>query len=156
MELSTTVRTVVPATRERVWDVLVDPAELSNVLRPCFPIPGVARAEVEGGGALAVGRTRLVHLTDGSTGRETVQALTAPEHHAYVLTGIAPPFGWLVTQGVADWRLSPVDGGTEVVWRYTFTVSTPLARPLARGVMVPFARFMRAGLASLGRLAAAR
>jgi carbon monoxide dehydrogenase subunit G len=156
MELSTTATIVVPAAPERVWDILVDPAALSDVLRPCFPIPGVARAEVEGGGTLEVGRTRLVHLTDGTTGREAVTALAAPEHHAYVLTGIAPPFGWLVTRGVADWRLSAVEGGTHVTWRYTFDASTPLARPLARLVLVPFARFMRAGLASLSRLAAGR
>ena len=39
MNLSTTATTVVPAPRERVWDVLVDPDALPDVLRPCFRSP---------------------------------------------------------------------------------------------------------------------
>lgn len=47
-----------------------------------------------------------------------------------MLPGFRPPFSWLVTRGEADWRIQKANGGTDVVWRYTFTLTTPLVYPL--------------------------
>ena len=73
-----------------------------------------------------------------------------------MLPGFRPPFSWLVTRGEADWRIQKANGGTEVVWCYTFTLTTPLVYPLGALVIRFFMRqAMRRCLAAIADLLAA-
>lgn len=109
------------------------------------PIPGVLRAEVVGGGELKEGATRRVYNSDGSAIDEVIEALRAPERHAYRLVrGFKPPFNLLVREALSDWRFSPSAKGTRLEWSYTFTLTSPLAFPVtAPLVKVFFAQAMR-------------
>jgi hypothetical protein len=87
-----------------------------------------------------VGSTRELENGDGSRVTERITALDAPRRHAYTLTGLAPPFSWLVRAGHADWTFTGVAGGTDVQWRYDWDLAHGLAWPVAWPLLQGFMR----------------
>jgi hypothetical protein len=116
------------ATPETVYDLIVDATRFPRTFTGYGPIPAVSTIVLDG--PLRVGGTRRISNADGSVLTEHVTGLERPLHHAYTLFGFRPPFSWLVTLGVADWCIRSKDEGTEVIWRYVFTLSNPLVYPL--------------------------
>jgi ribosome-associated toxin RatA of RatAB toxin-antitoxin module len=122
---------------QAVFDLMVDTQRFPATFTGYGLIPAIRSITLHG--PLAVGATRRIENSDGSVLSEQVTALTAPSHHAYILSGFAAPFAWLVTQGAADWQIDAVaDGGTWVRWRYDFTLTSRLAYPLAALVLRGF------------------
>ncbi len=116
-----------------VFALVLDPQRFPAMFRGFGPIPSIRRIELLQ--APAVGATRRLENSDGSTPVERITALDPPRHHAYTLSGLAPPFSWLVRCGHADWRLQAVDRGTDVTWEYRFELTSALAWPLAAPVL---------------------
>lgn len=135
-----------------VWNAAATIENLPRTFGPVAPIPGVRAAEVQGGGALSVGSVRLVHLTDGSTSREEILALEERARHTYRLMDLPPPFSWLVRHAVSDWRFAAAGSGSTIDWSYTFTLTTPLAWPLAKILVWLFGRAMDGNLAGIRRV----
>lgn len=152
MHLSTRIDATFPQPPEVVWPAAASLENLPRTFGPVAPIPGVARAEVEGGGELGPGKVRLVHLTDGTTSREEILALQAPSVHRYRLHGLGAPFSWIVREGEADWRFSADGPGTRLAWTYTFHLTTPLMWPVAWVVLKLFHRAMEGNVAGIRRL----
>jgi hypothetical protein len=102
--------------------------ELHTVLRDAASLPGVARTTDTTGPWDVPGSTRIVHLTDGTRCRETVQKVTAPDYFAYRLTEFSsPPVAALVKEAGGQWWFTDDDGGTHVRWTYTAESKTDLA-----------------------------
>ncbi|GAC1454518.1 MAG: hypothetical protein PVSMB6_10400 [Steroidobacteraceae bacterium] len=112
-----------------VFALALDPARFPATFSGCGPIPAIRSILLTG--PLAVGGTRELHNSDGSHLTERITALTAPCHHAYVLSGIRPPLSLLAVRGEADWTFTDVAGGTHVSWSYVMTLASPLAWPVA-------------------------
>lgn len=152
MEIVTAVDVILPRSLEDVWTASATLENLPKTWGAVAPIPGVRACEVDGGGQLTAGKVRIVHLTDGTTSREEILELIPRSRHRYKLVGLAPPFSWLVRWGIADWTFSAIDGGTRIQWSYTFTLTTPLAWPIARLAVFFFGRAMAGNLAGIRRL----
>ena len=114
---------------EAVFALALDAARFPEFFTGYGPIPAVCAVIPHA--APAVGSTREIHNSDGSRLAESITAFDPPRHHAYTLTGLRPPFSWLVGAGHADWRFEPAGTGTRITWRYRWALTSPLAWPLA-------------------------
>jgi Polyketide cyclase / dehydrase and lipid transport len=121
-----------------VYDLIVDATRFPRTFTGYGPIPAVSTIVLDG--PLRVGGTRRISNADGSVLTEHVTGLERPVYHAYTLFGFQPPFSWLVTLGEADWCIHPTDNGTEVIWRYAFTLTSPLVYPICTLVIGFFMR----------------
>ena len=139
---------------EAVYDLMVDAARFPLTFAGYGPIPAIREVLLDG--ALRVGGTRRIANSDGSVLTEKVTRLDQPAGQSYTLLGFRPPFSWLVTRGEANWRIQKANSGTDVAWRYAFTLTTPLVYPLGVLVIRFFMRqAMRRCLAAMADLLAA-
>jgi hypothetical protein len=153
MEIATRTEQHVPLPPEAVFDRAVACETFPRILLPLGPIPGVARAEMVGGGEPKAGAQRRIELTDGSVMGEELLAFDRPRRHAYRwLDPPALPLSLLVRRGTGDWSFTPEAGGTRIAWSYRFELTSPLAWPLAALVALLFRRWMAQGLAELRTL----
>jgi uncharacterized protein YndB with AHSA1/START domain len=137
MELRTSATIDIPRDPAAVFDYATDPANLPKAFRGYGPVPAVERTEMLEGSPMRTGAVRRIHNSDGSTIDEHIDAHEPPHRHAYHLgRGIPAPFSWIVTTGIAEWTFTPRNGGTRILWTYTFPLTSPLAYPL--GVLVSF------------------
>ena len=127
------------AAPEAVFARALDAGRFPEFFSGYGPIPAVRAVTPQA--PAAVGSTREVHNSDGSRLHERITVLQAPQRHAYTLTGLRPPFAWLVRAGHADWHFSPAGaGGTRVRWDYRWELTGPLAWPLAAPLLRVFMR----------------
>jgi len=134
--------------------LMVDPDRFPSTFSGYGLIPAIRSIELEH--PLAVGTTRRIQNADGSRLSEQVTALDRPAHQAYTLRGFRAPFSWLVSHADADWSITPATTGSLVRWRYTFTLSSVWAYPLAACVLHLFmARAMQRCLQNMDRVLAA-
>ncbi|HVH97994.1 MAG TPA: SRPBCC family protein [Enhygromyxa sp.] len=149
MRVSNIESIVVPGPREAVFERAFALAEMPKLLRGWGPVPGVERAELLDGGEYAVGKVRRIHNTDGSSLDEEILEYDPPSAHAYRLYGNFRGLAkLLVIEGRGDWSFVVLGPSrTEVTWRYEFTLTSPLAFPLAVPMMkVAFANMQRGTL----------
>jgi len=145
MKLTAAASVTVPRPLEAVYDHATNAAGYSKVLLPAGIIPGITGVEDLGSSR------RRVSLSDGSTLDEEVTALERPRRYAYHwLTKPKAPFGWLIATGEAEWTFEAAGSGTRVHWGYVFTLTSPLAAPLALPIIPLFRRWMQKGLERLG------
>ena len=113
------MQAVAPADPTRTFDVLTpsDPARFYPRFRV---IPAVVAVTDQTGEWDAVGQTRTLHLSDGSSVVETTTDVDRPGFFAYELTDFTKVFGPLVDHARAEWRFEPAEGGTRITWSYTF------------------------------------
>jgi len=70
-----------------------------------------------------------------------------PARHRYGWAGGARfPFSLLVRSGTGNWEFTEVEGGTQIVWSYTFGLTSPLAYPLALPIVRLFRGWLQQGL----------
>lgn len=123
------VQAIAPADPATTFDLLTpsDPARFYPTFRV---IPAVVAVSGQSGAWDAVGQTRTLNLSDGSSVVETTTDVDRPGFFAYELTRFTKVFGVLVHHARAEWRFDPAEGGTRISWSYTF-----FARP-GRGWIV--------------------
>ena len=114
-----TVQGIAPAGVARTFDVLT-PIDPSGFYPRFRVIPAVVSVTDQTGDWDAVGQTRMLHLSDGSTVVETITDVQRPGFFAYELTDFTKVFGPLVHHARAEWRFEAAEGGTRVIWSYTF------------------------------------
>jgi len=112
-----------------VFALAVDPERFPFLFTGCGPVPALRRIALHG--PLAVGSTRELESSDGSRLLERITALDPPHRHAYSLSGIRPPLGWLVRAGHADWTFEATGSATRVRWTYDWEPNGWLAYPFA-------------------------
>ena len=104
------------------------------------PIPGIREARYMDPGQPTLGSRREVLKTDGTMHIEEITAFDRPHRHTTRITGLKPPFSWLVRSGQDDWELLLEAGGTRVVRRFSFDLTSPAAYPVAALLLYMFMR----------------
>ena len=141
-KVATTVTATIAAPRKAFYDWLVPGVfynQLETVLRDEAGLPGVTRTTGTTGPWDVAGSTRIVHLSDGTTCRETVRTATNPDYFAYRLTEFSSRvIRMLVREANGQWWFTDEGGSTRAKWTYTAEGRTILAMP----ILVPVIRIM--------------
>src|SRR3954466_6584323 len=122
-QVATTVVSSIAAPRKPFYAWLVPGVfydQLETVLRDAAFLPGVRNTTNTTGPWDHPGSTRIVHLNDGTTVRETVTSATAPDYFAYKLTEFSSPMiRLLVKEARGQWWFTDNGGGLQAKWTYT-------------------------------------
>jgi len=136
------VHAIAPADPARTFDVLT-PSDPARFYPRFLVIPAVVAVTDQTGKWDAVGRTRTLHLSDGSTVVETSTDVDRPGFFAYELTRFTKVFGPLVDHARAEWRFDAAEGGTLISWSYTFFGRPGRGWIVALIVRLAWAAYMR-------------
>jgi hypothetical protein len=142
---------VVAAALERTWRVATPLTPVGFYPRAGV-IPAVVAVHDQTGPWDAVGRTRRLELSDGSSVVESLVRVEPDGVFVYELSRFTGLLGRLVTGGRADWSYSSTPNGhTRVDWTYSF-----FARPgrglIVRGIVrFAWAPYMRRVLVGIAR-----
>jgi len=151
MQITCLANQTLRCTPDSIFELMVDAERFPATFTGYGLIPAIRSITLEA--PLAIGATRRIDNADGSTLIEQITALKKPTLHAYTLRGFRAPFSWLVTQGDADWAISATTTGTQVRWRYRFTLAHGWAYPVAACLLRFFmARAMQRCLENMGRI----
>jgi len=150
-EVATTVVSSIAAQRKPFYTWLVPGvfySELETVLRDAAFLPGVARTTDTTGPWDKPGSTRIVHLTDGTTVRETVTSATAPDYFAYRLTEFSSAMiRMLVKEARGQWWFTDNGPGLQAKWTYTAVSRNPIATLMLYPVIkILWHRYMTAAM----------
>ena len=153
----TTVETVVAVPLGTAWSVFV-PVALSEVFpRSKGPIPAVRSTSGQEGRWDVVGRSRSVHLSDGSTVREEITFSDPSDGRlptgstatfSYRVSGFSGAIGGLAREAHGTWRFEQLSPDrTRITWTYTFVPKGGLASvPLGFVVSTSWRAYMRDGI----------
>lgn len=144
MQVHTSASAEIPASPERVFDLVVDYDNCAHFFRPWGPIPGVVSCEAiaENGDGK---RRRTLELTDGTTHTEEIVVLERPDCFQYRwLNPPAAPLNLVVRTAETRWDFQAMRAGegTRVVWTYHFELAFPFAYPAALVLRALFKRWM--------------
>jgi carbon monoxide dehydrogenase subunit G len=138
----------IAAPSDMVFALAVDPERFPLLFAGCGPVPALRRITLHA--PLAVGSLRELESSDGSRLVERIRVFDPPHRHAYSLSGIRAPLGWLVRAGHADWTFEAAGGATRVRWSYDWEPTGWLAHPFAWLLLQCFMRTaMRRCLAAM-------
>jgi len=133
-KVATTVTSFIAAPRQAFYAWLIPGVfynQLETVLRDEAGLPGVTRTTGTTGPWDVSGSTRIVHLSDGTTCRETVEVATAPDYFAYRLTEFSSRLiGMLVQEANGQWWFTDDGAGTRAKWTYTAEGRSIFAMPI--------------------------
>ncbi len=137
----------IPASPERVWQTLMDPAFLKLAL------PGCEEMVPEGDNVFRVTIKAGVAVIKGTfTGQVRLEDLRGPEHYRLVTTAQGS-VGFL--HGAGDIDLAPNEGGTDVHYRGEVQVGGMLAAVGSRMVEAAFRKSVNDFFAAVTRHASA-
>lgn len=150
-QVSTTVVSSIAAPRKPFYKWLVPGVfynQLETVLHDAAFLPGVASTSDTTGPWDVPGSTRIIHLTDGNTVRETVTAATTPDYFAYVVTEFSNPMiRGLVKEARGRWWFTDEGSGTQAKWTYTAESKSFFGGIILLPVIkILWNRYMKAGL----------
>lgn len=95
-------------------------------------IPAIAKARYVTPGSPRLGSVRRVLKTDDTEHVEEITVFERPTRHTSKITELAPPFSWLVREGIDDWTFRSEGPSLTVVDRtFAFELTTPLLAPIA-------------------------
>ncbi len=159
-----TVRTSAAVPLAAAWEAFV-PVALSEVFsKSKGPVPAVRGTSGQDGRWDVVGRSRSVHLSDGSVVREEIMA-SDPSGGArptgnvatftYRVSGFSGPLGLLAKEAHGTWRFKQVSPEmTAIQWTYTFVPKNWLGSVPLRLVLATFWRaYMRDGIENIRLIA---
>jgi len=130
-----------------VFQFATDSTNAPKTIRRRGPFAGITTIEMHEGQSLAKGSKRRIFMTDGAVLEEVILDYDPPLRHRYGWTGgVKPPFSLLVRSGSGNWDFTETDGGTRIVWTYTFDLTSPLAYPLAIPIVWLFKGWLQQGL----------
>ena len=116
---TSSAQAIAPAEPARTFDILT-PSDPSRFYPKFRVIPATIAVENQTGAWDAVGQTRTLKLSDGSSVVETTTDVDRPGFFAYELTDFTKVFGPLVDHARAEWHFDAAEGGTRITWTYTF------------------------------------
>ena len=119
MSLSVTVSATTRSPREHAFDVIV-PIELSSVFHGYGPLPAVTGTSDQSGPWDGVGRTRTVHLSDGSSSAERITSYERPAAFGYRVGPFTGLFGRVVSHADGSWVFAELGDSTQIFWTYEF------------------------------------
>jgi hypothetical protein len=145
-----------PAGPDRTF-AIVTPADPTRFYPKYGPLPGVVAVRDQTGAWDAVGQSRTLELSDGSTVVERLTVVDPPRRFAYRLADFTGPFGGLVAFAEAEWDFDAAAKGTRIRWTYSFHAQPKRGWVVRLIVRLFWARYMKKVLpgfiAEVGRLA---
>lgn len=133
MQVHSEASITIQAPRDEVFAFTNDIGRFPRTFLGYGPIPGMERVENLNGDETREGTVLEEHLI----------VYSPPNEMAYeIVSGLRPPFSWLVRRAGGRWTFTDRDGATEVVWRFRFDLTTPLVYPL--GYLVGAVLFRKA------------
>jgi hypothetical protein len=108
-----------PATPDRTF-AIVTQGDPTRFYPKHGPLPAVVAVRNQTGAWDAVGQSRTLELSDGSTVVERLTIVDAPRRFAYRLSDFTGRFGSLVAFAEADWDFDASVQGTRIRWSYSF------------------------------------
>ena len=149
--VATTVVSSIAAPRKPFYTWLVPGIfynQLETVLHDAAFLPGVTSTSDTTGPWDVPGSTRVVHLTDRNTVRETVMAATAPDYFAYVITEFSNPMiRNIVKEARGQWWFTDDGSGTKAKWTYIAESKSFLGTLILLPVIkILWHRYMTAGI----------
>jgi Polyketide cyclase / dehydrase and lipid transport len=151
------VTTTAAASLASTWETFV-PIALSDVFpKAKGPVPAVRSTSGQQGRWDVVGRSRSVHLGDGSTVREEITAsnpsagglpIGGIATFSYRVSGFSGPIGLLAKEAHGTWRFEQVSPQkTTIQWTYTFVPKSWLGSVPLRFILATFWQaYMRDGI----------
>ena len=131
MQVHSEASITINAPREEVFAFTNDPDRFPQTFLGYGPIPGMERVENLNGDETGEGTIRNIHNRDGSVLEEHLSVHSPPKEMAYeIVSGLRPPFSWLVRSAGGRWTFADRDGATDVVWRFHFDLTSPLVYPV--------------------------
>ena len=122
------------------------PADLVRIMKPHFPVPGVARVEDQTGAWDGAGQSRRIYLTDGSSVHEELTEYIAPQTFAYRVSNFTGFFGRFIEEARGRWIFSETSpGNTSVEWTYAFYPKNVLGGFIAKRIVLRFWRRVMLG-----------
>jgi len=129
LDVAITLKTFYPAPRADVFGFIVAEDVLPKILTGFGPLPAVVGTAERTGPWDQPGSSRKVILKDGSTVREAVTDHVTGSYFAYRIWDFGHPIVRALASGATGrWWFDTVEGGTQVVWTYTFTARNRLTR----------------------------
>lgn len=108
------------ATPEHAWDVIV-PCDLPSFFPGLKPaIPAITKVTDQTGDWDTAGQTRTIHLADGGSVHETIDAVEYPRTFNYTVGPFDGPTGKLVEHAKGEFVFEEMAGGTHVRWTYVW------------------------------------
>jgi len=145
--ISTSASVLIPRPREEVFAFATDSANAPRTIRARGPFAGIRKIEMHEGQSLAKGSKRRIFMTDDSVLDETILEYDPPVRHRYGWTGgVKPPFSLLVRSGTGNWDFTETEGGTRIVWTYTFGLTCSFAYLPAMPIAWLFKGWLQQGL----------
>ena len=150
-KVATTVLATIAVPRTDLWTWLVPGVfydQLESVVRDEAGLPGCTKTTGTTGPWDVAGSTRIVHLADETSVRETVKVATAPDYFSYRLTDFSSRMiRLLVREAGGQWWFTDDRGGTHVKWTYTAESRTLIAMVVLFPVIrILWNRYMRSSM----------
>jgi hypothetical protein len=125
------VEITIAAPLEAVFEWIV-PIDLTSIFTGYGPLPAIIGTRDQTGGWDAVGQTRTVLLSDGSSASEGLTAYHYPNYFAYTVKDFTGVLRHLAREAHGQWWFdhSADDKATSIRWRYEFVSLSPLLSPL--------------------------
>ena len=132
-EVSITRQAVIPGSPDEVFSFIAAEDVLPKILTGYGLLPAVTKTSENTGPWTVIGSARKIYLADNTTVREQLTHYERSKRFAYRVWDFGNPIiRTLATGARGEWIFSPVQGGTLVVWTYTFTANNAVsALPLA-------------------------
>jgi hypothetical protein len=108
-----------PAGPDRTF-AIVTPSDPTRFYPRSGPLPAVVAVRDQTGAWDAVGQSRTLELSDGSTVVERLTVVDPPRRFAYRLADFTGSFGGLVAFAEAEWDFDANARGTRIRWNYSF------------------------------------
>lgn len=137
-----------PTTPDRTF-AIVTPADPVRFFPRDGVLPGVVAVENQSGSWDAVGRSRTLRLSDGSTVVERIVTVAPPSRFEYRLADFTGRFGGLVAFAEVEWDFDAAVEGTRVRWIYTFHAQPKRGWLVRLIVTLAWRRYMRRVLPGL-------
>ena len=138
------------ASPDRLFDFTNDAANFTS-FAGFGPIPGIRKATYETAGVPRLGSKRRILKNDGTEHIEEITAFERPARHTSRITGLSPPFSWLVRFGEDHWKFAADESGTVVERTFAFELTSPLAAFVAFPLLHFFMRMaVRRDLRNIG------
>jgi hypothetical protein len=145
-----------PARPDRTF-AIVTPSDPTQFYPKFGPLPAVVAVRNQTGAWDAVGQSRTLELSDGSTLVERLTIVDAPRRFAYRLSDFTGTFGSLVAFAEADWDFDASVQGTRIRWSYAFHAQPKRGWIVRLIVRLYWGRYMKRVLpglvAEVGRVA---
>jgi hypothetical protein len=128
---SVTVQVEVAAQQTETFEHIV-PIDLASIFKGYGVIPAVRDTQNQTGAWNAVGQTRTVILSDGSSAQEILTEYKHPHYFSYIVHDFSGVLHFLTTSAHGEWWFESNSSRsvTDIRWRYTLNAKSIFAAPI--------------------------